>query len=60
MPLKIGGVGKIVEFYETLLVNRTFHGGRDLSGQKWVVVVVERGEKTNYFVKNVPHKIEKP
>jgi hypothetical protein len=49
-------VGKIVEFEETLLVKRKFHRGRVLSGQKWVVVCVERGEKTNYFVEYVPHR----
>ena len=56
MPRQIGGVGKIVEFDETLLVKRKFHRGRVLSGQKWVVVGIERGEKTHYFVEYVPHR----
>ena len=56
IPEIIGGVGKVVEFDETLLVKRKYNRGRVLANQKWVVCGAERGNRENYFVEFVPHR----
>ena len=53
IPREIGGIGKIVEFDESLLCKRKFNHGRILRGQKWIVVGVERGARHNFFIEHV-------